>query len=105
MWHFDRVLLFFMAMLAVLYLFMTGFKPVKRSIYFWLGLMVMFICITSPLHYVGMHYFKLIANNCSIEKIDDNVSFNGSLIQLDIDVNHNNCLEILNHLKRLIVFS
>jgi hypothetical protein len=57
------------------------------------------------MYYVGMHYFKLIANNCSIEKIDDNVSFNGSLIQLDIDVNHNNCLEILNHLKRLIVFS
>jgi len=56
MWHFDGVLLCFMAMLAVLYLWVTDFKPGKRSIYFLLGLMVMFICITSPLHYLGMHY-------------------------------------------------
>jgi cytochrome c oxidase assembly factor CtaG len=56
MWHFDGVLLFFMAMLAVLYLYLVNFKPDKRSIYFLLGLMVMFICIVSPLHYLGMHY-------------------------------------------------
>src|SRR5690349_3171308 len=56
MWHFDGVLLCFMAVLAVLYLWVTDFKPEKRSIYFLLGLMVMFICITSPLHYLGMHY-------------------------------------------------
>jgi cytochrome c oxidase assembly factor CtaG len=56
MWQFDGVLLFFMAMLAVLYLYLVDFRPDKRSIYFLLGLMVMFICVVSPLHYLGMHY-------------------------------------------------
>lgn len=55
-WSFDVISISFIALLCACYLYIIHFKLQKQSIYFFTGIALLFLCIASPLHYLGEHY-------------------------------------------------
>lgn len=43
-------------LLCVLYLYLIRFKWQKQSVYFFAGILLLILCVVSPLHYLGEHY-------------------------------------------------
>ena len=55
-WNFDPVILLFLAAISVVYLFITGFKLRKQAFYFFGGILLIIVCVASPLHFLGENY-------------------------------------------------
>jgi cytochrome c oxidase assembly factor CtaG len=55
-WHFDFPTITFIVCLCVLYFYALSFKLKKRTIYFFTGIFLLILCISSPLHYLGQNY-------------------------------------------------
>jgi cytochrome c oxidase assembly factor CtaG len=55
-WHFDPVLILFIAILCFLYLYIIQFNIRKQSLFFFAGIFVIVICVASPLHFLGKNY-------------------------------------------------
>ena len=55
-WHFDPGILLFIIGICVFYLFTVNFKLTKKAFFLLASIMVIIICMASPLHFLGMHY-------------------------------------------------
>src|SRR5206468_6549957 len=55
-WSFDFISLSFIVLLCLLYLYIVRFKWHKQAPYFFAGILLLLLCVTSPLHYLGEHY-------------------------------------------------
>ena len=55
-WHFDWGTSMFLIALTLVYLYAIDFKLYKRSLYFLLGIILLILCIDSPLHFLGENY-------------------------------------------------
>jgi len=55
-WRFDILTITFIVGLCVLYFFAVNFKIKKRSFYFFSGIFLLILCISSPLHFFGENY-------------------------------------------------
>lgn len=55
-WHFDPIIMAFLAMLSAVYLFITDFHPGKQSYYFFGGILLIIFCVASPFHYLAENY-------------------------------------------------
>lgn len=55
-WHFDLITTAFVLLLCFIYLYAIYFKLQKRSVYFFAGIILIFICTSSPLHFIGENY-------------------------------------------------
>lgn len=55
-WHFDSITLGFVVLLCLLYLYALRFKLKKCSVYFFTGILLLLVCVASPLHFIGEHY-------------------------------------------------
>ena len=55
-WSFDIISITFIVLLCMLYLYIINFRLQKQSVYFFSGIVLLLICVASPLHYLGEHY-------------------------------------------------
>lgn len=55
-WHFDPIIIAFVVVLCVLYFYALNFKVVKNCFYFFSGILILIICVASPLHFIGENY-------------------------------------------------
>ncbi len=55
-WHFDLGMMFFIIALCLLYLYAIHFKLRKQSLYFFGGIILIILCVASPLHFIGKNY-------------------------------------------------
>jgi putative membrane protein len=55
-WSFDWIMIGFIALLCALYCYATGFHFKKQSYSFLTGIILLALCLTSPLHFIGEHY-------------------------------------------------
>ncbi len=55
-WHFDGIMIAFMTMVVLFYFLLTRFKIFGRSVYFFLGILLIIISVASPLHFLGENY-------------------------------------------------
>lgn len=55
-WHFGLVTSIFLIGLSLLYLYIINFKIKKQSIYFLAGILVIILCVASPLHFLAENY-------------------------------------------------
>lgn len=55
-WHFDALLILFIALVALVYMYITRWRITRHYVYFFAGLGIMWIALASPLHTIGMHY-------------------------------------------------
>lgn len=49
-------MIIFIVVATCVYLYMINFKLQKKSVYFFTGLLIFFLAVASPLHFIGMHY-------------------------------------------------
>ncbi len=55
-WQFDILTITFIVGLCILYFYAINFKIKKRSFYFFSGMFLLILCISSPLHFLGENY-------------------------------------------------
>ncbi|MEP6684810.1 MAG: cytochrome c oxidase assembly protein [Parafilimonas sp.] len=55
-WSFDYITTAFIVLLCFAYLYIINFKIKKQSAYFFAGIILLIICIDSPLHFLGENY-------------------------------------------------
>lgn len=55
-WHFDPVVILFLSALCMVYLYAIHFKLRKQSLYFLGGILLIIICVASPLHFLAENY-------------------------------------------------
>jgi putative membrane protein len=55
-WHLDFLMAVFLAGICLSYFYLTGFKIVKKSVYFFAGLLLIILSVASPLHFLGENY-------------------------------------------------
>ena len=55
-WNFDPGIMALLAGISFGYLFIIGFRFRKQSLYFFAGILLIFFCETSPLHFLGENY-------------------------------------------------
>jgi len=55
-WSFDFISITFITLLCLLYLYVIRFKWHKQAAYFFAGILILMLCVASPLHYLGEHY-------------------------------------------------
>lgn len=55
-WNFDPGIMSFLAGISFGYLFIIGFRFRKQSLYFFAGILLIFLCEASPLHFLGENY-------------------------------------------------
>lgn len=55
-WHFSFATSVFLIGLCLFYLYMINFKLKKRSLYFLAGIVLIILCVASPLHFIGENY-------------------------------------------------
>lgn len=55
-WHFGFVTSLFLIGLCLLYLYSINFKLKKQSLYFLAGILLVILCIASPLHFLAENY-------------------------------------------------
>jgi cytochrome c oxidase assembly factor CtaG len=56
-WHFDLLILLFIAALIGLYALISRFRYRLNNFCFWIAILIFFITECSPLDYLGMHYY------------------------------------------------
>ena len=55
-WHFDPIVILFLSALCIIYLYAIHFKLKKQSLYFFAGILLILLCVASPLHFLAEHY-------------------------------------------------
>lgn len=55
-WHLDPMIFVFLILMVVFYLHLTDFKILRKSGYFFAGLILIVLSIASPLHFLGENY-------------------------------------------------
>jgi|SRR5450432_105518 len=55
-WQFDPVMVVFLIILCMIYFYLTGYKWIKRSVYFLTGMVLILLSVASPLHFLGENY-------------------------------------------------
>ncbi len=55
-WHFNIITTALLLLLCIGYLYSINFHLKKKSVYFFSGIFLILVCITSPLHFVGENY-------------------------------------------------
>lgn len=55
-WQFDIPTITFIVGLCILYFYVINFKIKKRSSYFFSGILLLILCTSSPLHFLGENY-------------------------------------------------
>ncbi|HEY5461898.1 MAG TPA: cytochrome c oxidase assembly protein [Hanamia sp.] len=55
-WHFGFVTSVFLIGLCLLYLYIINFKLKKQSLYFLAGILLIILCVASPLHFLAENY-------------------------------------------------
>lgn len=55
-WSLDIWTILFIAGLCVLYLYAVDFKIKQKASYFFIAIILILLCVVSPLHFIGMHY-------------------------------------------------
>ncbi|MEO6814013.1 MAG: cytochrome c oxidase assembly protein [Ginsengibacter sp.] len=55
-WHFDPAVILFLSALCIIYLYAIHFKLRKRSLYFLGGILLIILCVASPLHFLAENY-------------------------------------------------
>ncbi len=55
-WHFGFSNIDFIVGLGLIYVYAINFKIKKQSVYFFTGIFLLFLCIASPLHFLGENY-------------------------------------------------
>ncbi|MEO6893434.1 MAG: cytochrome c oxidase assembly protein [Ginsengibacter sp.] len=55
-WHFDPIVIFFLASICVFYWYALHFHLKKQSIYFFAGIVLIILCVASPLHFLAKNY-------------------------------------------------
>lgn len=55
-WHIDVATTIIIFCLCLLYFVINNFKLKKRSLYFFGGIILLIICVASPLHFLGENY-------------------------------------------------
>lgn len=55
-WHIDLATALVIFSLCQLFFYINGFKLKKRSVYFFGGIALLFLCVASPLHFLGENY-------------------------------------------------
>lgn len=55
-WHFDPIVILFLSMLCIVYLYAIHFKLKKQSLYFFAGIVLIILCVASPLHFLAENY-------------------------------------------------
>ncbi|MBS1525787.1 MAG: cytochrome c oxidase assembly protein [Bacteroidetes bacterium] len=65
-WHFDPLLILFVAALTVLYGFISRFRRPTNNWYFGSAVFFFLLATCSPLHFFGMHYYFSVYMVCHI---------------------------------------
>jgi cytochrome c oxidase assembly factor CtaG len=55
-WHFDPLVILFLAALCIIYLYAIHFKLKNQSLCFFAGIILIILCVVSPLHFIGENY-------------------------------------------------
>ena len=55
-WSFDFITIAFLFLLCFCYLYLINFHLKKQSLYFFSGIVLLFLCVASPLHFIGENY-------------------------------------------------
>jgi putative membrane protein len=55
-WRLDFLMIIFLIGICLGYFYMTGFKIIKKSIYFFAGLLLIILSVASPLQFLGDNY-------------------------------------------------
>ena len=55
-WHLDGVMAIFLICICLGYFYMTHFKIIKKSIYFFTGLLLIILSVVSPLQFLAENY-------------------------------------------------
>jgi putative membrane protein len=55
-WHFDPMIILFLATFCIIYLYAIHFKLKKQSLCFFAGIILIILCVASPLHFIGENY-------------------------------------------------
>lgn len=55
-WHFDPIVILFLVALCFVYLYAIHFKLRKQSLYFFGGILLIILCVASPLHFLAENY-------------------------------------------------
>ena len=55
-WHLDGVMAIFLICICLVYFYLTQFKIVKKSIYFFTGLLLVILSVASPLQFLAENY-------------------------------------------------
>jgi cytochrome c oxidase assembly factor CtaG len=55
-WHFDPGIMLFITGMCLFYLFTVNFKLTPKSLYFVAAMLLIIICMASPLHFLGENY-------------------------------------------------
>jgi cytochrome c oxidase assembly factor CtaG len=56
-WHFDLLITLFAVAIVILYAKIAGFSRQKNAFGFWAAICLFIFIESSPLHYLGMHYY------------------------------------------------
>lgn len=55
-WHFDPIVILFLCTLCIVYLYAIHFHLKKQSAYFFAGIVLIILCVASPLHFLAKNY-------------------------------------------------
>ncbi len=55
-WHFDPIVILFLSALCIVYLYAIHFKLRRQSLYFFAGILLIILCVASPLHFLAENY-------------------------------------------------
>ena len=55
-WHFDPIVILFLSALSIFYFYAIHFRLKAKSLYFLAGILLIIVCVASPLHFLGEHY-------------------------------------------------
>lgn len=55
-WHFDPGILLFITGISLFYLFTVNFKLTRKALYFAAAILLIVLCMASPLHFLGENY-------------------------------------------------
>ena len=55
-WHLDGIMAMFLILICIGYFYLTGFRLVMRSTYFFAGLLLIIVSVASPLQFLGENY-------------------------------------------------
>lgn len=56
-WQIDTLTIVFVTGLICMYYMIHSWKPQKNVLYFWTAIVLFLLVTSSPLHYLGMHYY------------------------------------------------